>query len=948
VFQNKLFYLLIIMGLNLPLVAQSTTYYVSSMSGNDLNDGMSEGSSWQTINKINMFSFQDEDTILFKRGEIFRGAISLKKSPMGITMGAYGTGDKPVITGSVQMTDWIPTKRAGLDEKVYETDVSALPLSFNGIFHLFVNGELMTIARYPNVDSPNQTNWFKVGARNGKKGFTDINLAAYGKPDDYWKGATLRLRDNNSTYTVTKVTGYIAQLGKISADRLNNQLPEWGYFLDGKLDELDNPGEWYYDAEAKKIYFYPRSNAIPSTLLIEGATYHVGISIKSGQHNTTIENLTFRHFTQNGLSINASENVTVQNCHFEHNVQGLTTLDSPGLLVTKNTFNNQLHSAIELQGSPDFDLQESMVLENIITNTALYPVYGVRIDGVYQGVGISVFGKGYTVRENTIENSSHAGIMVKGDGYHVIENNMVRHAMLLLNDDGAIVLGSDGNQVRGNFLIGSIGNVDESNGCKEVSDTPCLQHPAYGMGINTSARLKNNVIEGNTVANNRSYGIRLNASTNTIVRHNVVYNNARHQIIVENTMGPSRNNVIENNLIFALTKTQRGLALTTLTDHGTFDHNFYCNPFSKIILQRDKKNYSLDFWQQEFSALEKNSRWCNNLPALTEYSVSNVGTNLMANSMFDTNIENWEGFSAAEVFHDTTQAQMNGGSLKAVYQETGRGNAKVIPKTFILITGQSYRLKFSIVGNGFGTIELKVDDIASKGNRLNLKKTFIAYDQNRQDYQVFFQSPVTTKAGQILFTTTPSDADTYWLDNVELESVDAILNNPTEKVALFTNMNKNPRSLYLGTATYYDVENNRVSNSITLDPFSSQVFILEGKPDNQPKPSQAVYRDGDNLRVMLPSVSEGQVRYFGILLQSAPNILMAFKTLNDPAVIIELDKSNNQVTLPVWKGGDIIELPVTSNFPARDNYTLYLLRSSIDEDPLSNMDQLGISTFQID
>jgi len=82
------------------------------------------------------------------------------------------------------------TTHPALGSKVYEADVSALPLTDNGIHHLFVNGELMTIARYPNVDSPADKNWLKVGAGAGTDAFTDPALAAYGKPDGYWKGAT--------------------------------------------------------------------------------------------------------------------------------------------------------------------------------------------------------------------------------------------------------------------------------------------------------------------------------------------------------------------------------------------------------------------------------------------------------------------------------------------------------------------------------------------------------------------------------------------------------------------------------------------------------------------------------------------------------------------------------------------------------------------------------------
>jgi hypothetical protein len=102
---------------------------------------------------------EDNSTILFKRGETFRGAISLTSSPQGITFSAYGDGEKPVLAGSVVITGWQPTTHRQLPSEVYEADVSTLPLTEDGIHHLFVDGQLMTIARYPNVNSPLEKNW---------------------------------------------------------------------------------------------------------------------------------------------------------------------------------------------------------------------------------------------------------------------------------------------------------------------------------------------------------------------------------------------------------------------------------------------------------------------------------------------------------------------------------------------------------------------------------------------------------------------------------------------------------------------------------------------------------------------------------------------------------------------------------------------------------------------
>jgi len=85
-------------------------YYIDATNGNDLNDGLSEVSAWKTIAKVNAQSFSPGDSILFKRGEIWREQLVVPSSGSAgnpITFSAYGSGSKPAIYGSDLMTTWI-------------------------------------------------------------------------------------------------------------------------------------------------------------------------------------------------------------------------------------------------------------------------------------------------------------------------------------------------------------------------------------------------------------------------------------------------------------------------------------------------------------------------------------------------------------------------------------------------------------------------------------------------------------------------------------------------------------------------------------------------------------------------------------------------------------------------------------------------------------------------
>ena len=98
---------LLLLALN--TIALATNYYVSN-TGNDSYDGKSPSTAWRTMANVdNNTSFKPGDSILFERGgvwyENFRIAVSGSPSAQ-ITYGAYGTGDRPIISGMREIPEW--------------------------------------------------------------------------------------------------------------------------------------------------------------------------------------------------------------------------------------------------------------------------------------------------------------------------------------------------------------------------------------------------------------------------------------------------------------------------------------------------------------------------------------------------------------------------------------------------------------------------------------------------------------------------------------------------------------------------------------------------------------------------------------------------------------------------------------------------------------------------
>jgi hypothetical protein len=93
-------------------ISQATTYYVSSSSGSDVNNGTSSSTAWQTIGHVNAQTFQPGDSVLFKRGDVWNESLvppSSGASGNPISFDAYGTGAPPNFTGYYAMpaTGWI-------------------------------------------------------------------------------------------------------------------------------------------------------------------------------------------------------------------------------------------------------------------------------------------------------------------------------------------------------------------------------------------------------------------------------------------------------------------------------------------------------------------------------------------------------------------------------------------------------------------------------------------------------------------------------------------------------------------------------------------------------------------------------------------------------------------------------------------------------------------------
>jgi hypothetical protein len=101
----------LILMLGLAETMSAATYYVSSSTGSDANNGTSSSTPWQTLAHVNAQTFQPGDSVLLKRGDAWNESLAPPSSGTSgnpITFDAYGAGPPPNLTGyyAIPATAW--------------------------------------------------------------------------------------------------------------------------------------------------------------------------------------------------------------------------------------------------------------------------------------------------------------------------------------------------------------------------------------------------------------------------------------------------------------------------------------------------------------------------------------------------------------------------------------------------------------------------------------------------------------------------------------------------------------------------------------------------------------------------------------------------------------------------------------------------------------------------
>ena len=393
--------------------------------------------------------------------------------PLRLTHEDSGTPEAPVVYratepgkavfyGGTRLTDFVPVKDPAilarlLDEardKVLQCDLRARGIDDYGqlavrgfaqppsppTLEVFVDGEPMTLARWPNEGFVGIGKLVEPGSRaDGKPSvfeYIDDRHERWTRATDpwlfgyfryLWADATIRVsRIDTGTRTVICDQAY--QYGPPGMDTRQGIR----YYAFNLLEEIDQPGEWYLDRETGILYLYPPTDLARAT--VEIGMLPTPMLTMDKVTDVRLEGLTFDLGRFHGLILTDCRRCLVRGCT-------ISRLAGNGITVRGGERNGLLgchihtigRRASEVIGGDRATLTPG---RHFVENCRIHN-FG-RIDRTYTPA-VQLEGVGNRVAHNLMYDCPSSVMRIEGND-HRIEFNDVRHAVLESDDQGAMEL----------------------------------------------------------------------------------------------------------------------------------------------------------------------------------------------------------------------------------------------------------------------------------------------------------------------------------------------------------------------------------------------------------------------------------------------------------------------------------------------------------------------------
>ena len=761
-------YLLISACLTWQSVWGQTTYYVAA-NGNDANNGQSVNTPFQSLAKINSLSVRPGDNILLRRGDTFRGSLVLTQSGTAdnpIRIDAYGSGNKPILAGSVPVTNW-----ANIGNNTWQATCSACGSQVTGVYR---NAVSLPLGRYPNLSDPNK-GYLTIQSHNGK-----TQLTSQQDLSTDWTGGEAVIRPYQwvlDRAPVAKQAGKTLFINNSSNYDLNDG---WGYFIQNHPSTLDQAGEWYYNPADKTIRLYDNQTN-PNSQLITATAFGEGVNLINSSY-VTVRNLQITQTMSAGLAVKGGSNLSFSGNDITNSAINAIDITGSGtnVVAENNLIEDANNVGLHIEVYQNFTFRG-----NTVRRIGLLPGRGTNGDGGYVGLQ-SRCNANSLVENNVFDSIGYSGIAVASNT--TVRYNQVSNFCSTKSDGGGIYSWNGDHSSPGGIRI--LSNI-VFNGVGAPEGTPGGAYSGAN-GIFLDDCSQNSEIIDNTTFGSKGKGILLRSTSNITISGNTIFDNGEEQMrIGYNDQCANRGLSVRNNILVSKTADQGVAAYESsandLNQYGQFDNNYYARPFDDLFKLWTVYNAGAGLTGKWVTLAEWQTQWGQDLNSKSSpityktSTVTGVGTNLLANT-FTNSSENWSGWSPygnGEVVQTTdgkaVTGPLDGGCLQIGFSTpSNRPNGYVIAYNFLgaVSKGKTYRLQFSAVASDNDKrLQVYLRQADAPWNDLTAR-SFISVGSYRKNYDLTFTAAADEANALTLFQV-DEDGKTLWIDNVKLLEVGA-------------------------------------------------------------------------------------------------------------------------------------------------------------------------------
>lgn len=571
-----------------PVIAAGSVFHVSP-AGSDAAPG-SSGKPFLTIGKAASV-LQPGDTCLVHSGNYHENVVleNVKGTEAKPIVFKVPRGERVVLDGTEHIQGpW--RKHRG---NIYKTKVE------NDTWQLFVDGTEMLGARWPNASlDPGADNYLWAGRdskawarQGGKSTFGQLHDEALVELDRDLKGAIAvlnvgrfvtfsRFIGNHTRGTCffdysteptesSESSRRRSTISRIISDhssiwKWEKVIEQGRYFVEGKLELLDSPNEWFYDKTTGMLYLWCGDGRSPEGRDVRGKTLTYAVEVHRS-NNILLEGFDFFAST---FRFNNARNCRVENCNF------------------RNFATNRRMIGVEVEDTrmwgEEFCATDLHATDSVIRNCTFRDC---------EGAAFRLLGSGNTAENVLLTNIDWSGIGCVS--VRTYNNNSLRR--LEVNRTGA----SECLRVAAGCLVElcrigpNVGIMQEDGATIQVHphmDTVVRQNWSFGhskFGIrpdgpgmqNVEARMRRARVYRNVVwgldTTHKKEGIKLKGDEHLVV-HNSSFNNVNVDISVPFKLKECTHNtrtITRNNAAGEISG-HRNPAVTNVPPGGTVDHNF--------------------------------------------------------------------------------------------------------------------------------------------------------------------------------------------------------------------------------------------------------------------------------------------------------------------------------------------------------------------------------------